>query len=255
MFRPTLPSNPATGCIAGIAPSQNYQVSLPAGQGEVVVAGGGGITQSAFTCFSTCGCPDPGACIATFMDPVPGAPFVLDTTPTTGDPAPAAIDMCSIANNTVIIRVNEPLDPNGIDLANVRIINVSTGAQVPGTLVFHQAANTTGSDIVSQIDYVASAPFIGSRTYQVVLGPGVKDLAGNPIQTVPLLFFQTTAAPTVPQPPLVENFDTSNPGGTTGAASWTGDGFLRATLPTELIGTGRGRRVQSGTRSDPPRQQ
>ncbi len=72
--------------------------------------------QGAFTCFTTCGCPDPGACIATFMDPVPGAPFVLDTTPTTADPAPPAIDACSIANDTVIIRVNEPLDPNGIDL-------------------------------------------------------------------------------------------------------------------------------------------
>ena len=170
------------------------------------------------------------------MDPVPGAPFVLDTTPTTADPAPPAIDACSITNDTVIIRVNEPLDPNGIDLTNVRIINLGTGAQVPGTIVFHQAGNTTGADTVSQIDYVASAPFAGSGSYQIVFGPGVKDLAGNPIQTAPQLFFQTLVTPSSPQPPLVENFD--NPGQTSGAAAWTGDGFLRATFPTELVGTG-----------------
>ena len=134
--------------------------------------------------------------------------------------------------------MNEPLDPNGIDLANVIIFNLSNGAQVPGTLVFHQAANTTGADIGSQIDYVAAVPFAGGRTYQLVFGPAVKDLAGNSIQTASQLFFQTDVTPPSPQPPLVENFDTSNPVGASGAAAWTGDGSLRATFPTELIGTG-----------------
>ena len=88
VFRPTLPSNPASTCSAGIAPGQTYDVSLGTGMARSSSAGGGEITEGASTRFSTCGCPDPGACVATFMDPVPGAPFVLDTTPTTGDPSP-----------------------------------------------------------------------------------------------------------------------------------------------------------------------
>ncbi len=118
------------------------------------------------------------------------------------------------------------------------MINVATGAQVPGSLVFHQAANTTGADTISQIDYVARA-----RSSERDLPDRVRPGGQGPRRATrsrPCRSCSSRRSPSClsPQPPLVENFDTSNPGGTTGAAAWTGDGFLRATFPVELTGTG-----------------
>ena len=53
-----------------------------------------------------------------------------------------------------------------------------------------------------------------------------------------MLFFEIVQVLPFPEPPIVENFDTPNPAGVSGAATWTGNGFLQATFPLELTGTG-----------------
>jgi hypothetical protein len=241
VFTPQLPSTPGSQCAAGVQSFQNYAISVPFGttSPQVIVVDGERIETGATTCFRTCGCPTGGGCVSPFMDAVAGAPFVTSTTPTTSDPAPPPITPC-IAGNTVQIHVNEPLDPSGINLQNVRLINTQTMAQVPGSLVFHQATTVDGP---SQIDYVASSQLLGSVTYEILLSPSVTDFGGNPIQPVQgnptaHLFFATIQVPTFPQAPLVENFDTPNPGGVAGAATWSGNGFLQATFPIEITGTG-----------------
>jgi hypothetical protein len=241
VFSPALPGNPSSPCAGGLGGSQSWQITVPSGGSQnVVVVGGEPIQAGAVTCFATCDCPGGGVCASRFTDVVAGPPFVVDTTPATADPAPPAVDRCTVAQNTIQIRVSEPLDPSGISPANVRVVNVATGGQVPGFVVFHQA---TSFDGMARIDYVAADTLPPAATFQVLLAAGVTDFGGNPVEPAQgnpaaQLFFQTAPAATLPQPPLVELFDTPNPGGTTGAAAWAGDGALRATLPLDLVGTG-----------------
>jgi Bacterial Ig-like domain len=235
VFNPALPSIPGMPCATGIAPLETYEVSVPfgTGAGMVIVVDGEPITAGALTCFRSCGCPDGGGCVTRFTDPVSGPPFVTSTTPATGDLAAApAVDRCAVGQNTIQINVSEALNPVGIDLANVRVVNVATGAQLPGSLVFIQA--TTGGP--SRIDYVAASTLPAGTTFQILFGPAVQDFGGNPIQPLPL-YFQTMASPPVSQS-LVEQFDTANPAGASGAAQWTGTGFLQGVFPLELTGTG-----------------
>jgi Bacterial Ig-like domain len=242
VFTPTLPSDPTSPCSAGFEGFQNYQITVPFGAGSpfVVSVGGEPLQAGATSCFRTCGCPSGGGCTSAFMDAVAGGPFVTSTNPPTADPAPAAVIPCSITGNTIQINVSEPLDPVGIDLTSVRVINAQTMAQVPGSIVFHQATSVTGP---SRIDYVASSTLVADVTYQVLLGPTIHDFAGNPIAMAQgnpgaLRFFATAPVLSQPAPPLVENFDTANPSGATGAATWTGNGFIQTIFPLELTGTG-----------------
>jgi hypothetical protein len=247
VFRPSLLNGASTLCGLGLGQADVFQVGLPAGSGwpQVVVVHGGRIQMPASTCFSTCGCPDPGVCVTSFQDTLLGPPYVIDTIPPTGDPAIGGVDACAVANQTIVIHVSEPLNPNGINLSSVRLVNVATGAQVPGAIVFHQAPNTGGAaGLISQIDYVASSPLSPNATYQILFGPSVTDFLGNPIQTsqsnpsAQLLFATAAIVPTA-QPPLVETFDTTaNLGDLTGPIRWAGDGVLQVEFPTELTGNG-----------------
>ena len=241
VFTPALPANPNSPCSAGVEGFQNYQVVVPFGASvQIIVVDGEPIGAGAVTCFRTCGCPSGGGCTTAFQDAVPGGPYVTSTTPLTSDPSPPGVDVCAIANDTIQINVSEALDPTGIDLANVRVIDTSNGTQVPGSLVFFQATSVNGP---SRIDYVASSQLAGNRTYQVLLNPAIHDFSGNPIEPAQgnpgaQLFFATNATQSQPAPPLVENFDTLHVLGTTGAVTWPGNGFLQATFPLELTGTG-----------------
>jgi hypothetical protein len=246
LFSPTPPGNPNAQCSSGLFATQVYQISMPAGGAspQVVQVGGAPVLNSATTCFQTCGCPQPGTCVSSFTDPIPGAPYVVVTTPNTSNPAPTPVDPNTIANNTIQILVSEPLNPAGINLANVRVVNAATGAQVPGTLQFFQAGSIPGLTINSRIDYIASSPLLGSVTYQVLFTSQVQDFGGNPIQPVQgnptaQLFFQTIAVPFCPQPPLDETFATvQNKDLISGEFQWDGTGFLQSTFPIILTGTG-----------------
>ena len=237
VFSPALPADPGVRCSGGVDAFQNYEVSVPFGttSPNVIVVDGERIETGATTCFRTCGCPDGGGCAAPFLDAVAGPPVIMSTSPATSNPAPTAIDRCTIAGQVIQILFSEPLDPAGVTLANIQVVNLGNGVQIPGSLVFHQATTVDGT---SQVDYVLmSPPPPGGTTFQVVVGPGVTDFGGNSV--VPAqLFFQTSPVASVPQPPLVETFDSSNPGGVSGAAAWTGNGMLAATFPIEIVGNG-----------------
>src|SRR5262245_10686925 len=68
VFRPVLPGSASTRCSLGLEQGQIYQVTIPVGDGwpSVLVVGGARTQLPASTCFSTCGCPDPGTCVSTF---------------------------------------------------------------------------------------------------------------------------------------------------------------------------------------------
>jgi hypothetical protein len=247
IFSPTPPGNPNSQCASGLASLATYQISVPRGGNspQVVVVDQSPIANDATTCFITCGCPSPGnACLSSFTDPVPGSPYVVSTTPSTSDPPPAPIDPGQIPGNTITILISEALNPAGINLANVKVVNSATGNQVPGSLNFFQAGSIPGLTINSRIDYVASSPLLGSATYEVVFSPAVQDFGGNPIQTSPTnpaahLFFQTVAVTFCPQPAIDETFDTIiNRGQVTGEINWSGTGMLFGQFPITLTGTG-----------------
>ena len=242
VFAPTLPSDPSASCSGGIGSFQDYAVSVPSGttSSSVIVVDGERIGEGAVARFRTCGCPSGGGCTSPFLDAVAGAPFVTSTNPPSSDPAPAGIVPLSIEGNTIEINISEPLDPAGINLANVRVVNTQTGAQVPGSLVFHQATSATGP---SRIDYVAANTLPGNTTYQIILDPAIRDFGGNSVEMAQgnqaaVLLLVTSPSLSQPLPPLFEGFGTANPAGVTGAASWSGNGFLQATFPTQLTGTG-----------------
>jgi hypothetical protein len=246
VFRPALPSTSSFPCGSGFLAQQQYEILVPEGgvSPQVVVVSGTALRNSAIACFSTCGCPVPGICVSSFTDPAPGPAYVVATDPPTDDPPPPPIDAGSVAANTIRIRFSEALAPAGIDLNGVRVIDAATGAQEPGSLVFHQAGTVPGMPTVSEIEYVAAFPLRGGTIYQIVLGATVQDLGGNPVQTSPtnpgmMLFFQTTPSIFCAQPPIVESFDTTqhldldSP-----VLRWAGTGALQAEFPTFLTGTG-----------------
>jgi hypothetical protein len=248
LFAPTPPGNPNAQCASGLAAGANYQITVPKGGSspQVLVVDGAPLANDATTCFNTCGCPDPAStgCASSFTDPVPGAPYVIATTPATNNPAPPPVDPGLIPNNTIQIFVSEALNPAGINLGNVKIVNSATGAQVPGTLIFNQAGSIPGLGVTSRIDYVASSPLLGSVQYQILFTSNVQDFGGNPIQTSLanpglLLYFQTTPVTFCPQPALVETFDTTQERDlVVDAFRWAGDGVLQAEFPLNLTGTG-----------------
>jgi len=134
LFSPTPPGNPNAQCASGLFASQIYQISIPQGGSspQVLVIDGQPIENSATTCFVTCGCPAPGNCVSSFTDPIPGAPYVISTTPQTADPSPPPVDPGTVPNNTIQILVSEALNPAGINLANVRVVNSAPGPRSPG---------------------------------------------------------------------------------------------------------------------------
>ncbi len=249
-FTPTPPASPAAPCVAGMTSVSTYQISIPRGgtSQNVLVVNGQSIANEAITCFTTCDCPTSTASCPSFVDPVAGAPFVAFTSPSMGNPAPAAIDPCSVSGNTVTILFSEPLNPTGISLSNIKIVDAATGAQVPGAIQFFQAGSIPSLATQSRVDYIASSPLLGSRTYQLVVTSAVKDFGGNPVQLAAgnptaQLFFATNPVTFAPHAPIVENFDTfANRTTATGELHWDGTGQLSTTFPLALTGDG----------SDPP---
>ncbi|HYC77563.1 MAG TPA: Ig-like domain-containing protein [Planctomycetota bacterium] len=252
VFAPVPPSNPAATCASGFFANRTYDVVLVQGPLQPSLVVGGQPLQIAATgCFKTCACdPLNGNSTAecggiAFADPVPGAPFVISTTPAAGSPAPAPIDPASIVGNKISIHVSEPMKPVGINPANIIIRNAATGAQVPGTVAFIQTGTIPGLTTGSIIEYTTTQPLTKGVTYEIAFGTGVTDFGGNPLQTSPLgaggpqLLFQTIAATTCPGSPFVEGFDSiANKAGESGAFVWNTSGTASVTYPLNEVGDG-----------------
>ncbi len=248
-----VPSSPATIgqlCGAGLYSNATYQIFVPQGGNspDVLFIDAKPISNFALACFTTCGCPTASPQCSTFVDPVPGAPFVAGTIPTTANPATGPIDPCAIADNTVTLLFNEPINPAGVDLEHVKILDAATGAQVPGYLEFFQANAGPTPTPGARINYRAARPFVAGRTYEIVVSSLIVDFGGNGVTLAAgdpsaRRFLATTATAAAPQAPITESFDDiANRAVTSGECEWDGTGQLTTTFPTLLTGDG----------SDPP---
>jgi|GEM_PF-4594342 len=253
LFLPSAPTDPNNPTASGFMTNSQYSITVPSGSsgGQCVTLGGMALANSASTCFLTCN-PPPANPTACFTDPVLGAPYVVSTVPAMSDPAPAPIQPNSIANNTISVYFSEPLAPANVDLANIKLIRLPSGAQVPGTLIFYQAgspqANQGGAN-GARVDYIASSPLLANTQYEIVITNAVRDFGNNtvamwapgtpPTQTRRL--FSTVSVPFCPAANIVEDFSTTvNRFSTSGVVEWNGGpgAMLTTTLPTQFVGTG-----------------
>ena len=232
----------------GLDAGQVYTVFVPAVGvgGASVTIGGVPMQTSAIACFTTCDPTAPGAtCLA---ESFPGPPFMTATVPASSDPPLAPIDPATIAANTVTSFFSEPLVPESISLTTVRLVNVTSAAQVPGALAVFQAGSPEAGPTGTRIDYVATSELDAGQTFELVIDPTVVDLNGegavayDPASGGPASgrrFFSTTATAFCPQTPFTEDFSTTmNRDSVTGFVRWDGSGSLAMDIPLELIGDG-----------------
>ena len=255
VFTPSPPANPNSG---GYITPATYQIEVKgAGSpGPLITIGGTPLAAGALTCFDPC-LLVPGASLsACVADLVPGPPLIIETWPPMGEIPPAAIDPTALTagsplnpvattDNTVTLRLSEPLVPENLDLANVRLVRVTGGAQVPGQVVFYQAGTAEAGPDTSRIDYVASTTLLSGVVYELQLSPLVRDFGDHPVEQVQgdptaKLRFQTQVIPSCAQPAIVETFDddTNLAAMTRPSALTWGGGALQAGFPLELTGDG-----------------
>ena len=245
VFRPKLPDDPLNPFgSAGLFPSSVYTVTVtglePAIPGaSLILAGGRPLETTVAGCFSTC---DPLSSLC-FNDPVPGSPYVVQTTPSTSDPAP----LVGWGAGTLSATFNEPLSPIGIDPASIQVVNQTTGQPVPGEIALVQAEPpfTTGA----RVDFIAAYPFPPDTTFEFILSGTIADLVGSPatlydpagtgVPPSERRLFTTDDGGFCEQTPWIEDFTTTqNLDTLTGPIEWNGDGAVRARFPLEVIGDG-----------------
>lgn len=242
-FLPQLPNGP--GCTgAGLIPDSVYTVFVPGqGQGQVLTVGSQPLATGAFTCFRTQAC-NPATPEASFVDPSPGPAVVTGTIPAMGNPSPPAIPPASIAGNTVVVFFDELVLPGTVNTSTFRLVNQTTGSQVPGTVqVFTSGAGSVITQGPSRVEYTAFEPLTPSSIFRLEVDATVTDFFGNPAELIagmpgmPLLFQTQTTTPTA-QTPFVENFqNTNNAASVPGNMTW-GGGSLTIAFSSVVAGTG-----------------
>jgi hypothetical protein len=259
VFTPVPPSDPTNPQSAGFATPATYTIFVPRGgsSSQVLVVEGRPLQNEALTCFSTCEPPVGGSASVCFTDPVPGNPFITETYPESGVVSPAPFDPSELVvgnplnpfatqDNTVTMFFSEPLFPESIDLANVKLINDSSGAQVPGQVTFYQAGSLEAGPQGSRIDYIASSPLLSSVTYSFDFSALVRDFGDNPVDQVQgnpsaILKMDTQAVPFCPQPPITEPFNSTTNLDTLTTpvvALWGNSGVVQGIFPLNLVGDG-----------------
>ncbi len=247
IFAPRYPSTPSNVCSGGLTGGTTYDISVPSGLNgnAVVTVSGRPLENSAQACFTTCPCGVSGGPCNPITDPVPGDAHVIGTLPATSDPAPPAISACSIGNDVVVVLIDEPLDPATLTAASVRILDVATQAVIPGTLYLMQGDPFGGTASATRLEFTARHHLAAGRTFEIVIGPEVRDFGGNPIQTSVSgppgahLYFATSPGAPLAQAPITESFaDTGGLATQSGNIAWDGSGTAHATLPTAVIGDG-----------------
>ncbi len=246
-FVPSLPNNPGDPAFSGLLGNATYTIFVPrgGGTGPVLVVDGGPLQVDATTCFITCN-PVPNA-LACFTDISPGTPHVISTNPVTNDPSPGLTDPATFGQR-VSIFFNEPLSPQNINTANVRLL-LPSGGQVPGSVMFFQAGSAEAGPIGARIDYITTGPLLSNTAYEIVLGPDVRDFGGLSANlyslTDPLRplsgrrFFATVPQTFCDQPDIFETFDSQATRDTaTGVAVWSSSGAVTSTFPLEIVGDG-----------------
>lgn len=239
------PIDPAAGCAAGFSPDTTYTIFLPDATGgatEVVSVGGSPLLQAVTTCFRVVPCPGGQP----FVDPNPGPPAVVGTTPMTDGTAPS-VTQAQIEGNpgqsVITIDVNEALDPVTVSGDTVLILNTTANGnsdlQSPGQVAFQQFGTIPGSETVSRITFTTFSPLVDGDVFEIQFS-GVADLGGNML-TVPAGSLLFTVADNMDdlQVTFMDSFDdTMNLDTVMDAIEWLGDGQIRGTFPLEIVGNG-----------------
>lgn len=241
VFTPDLPQTPGQVGTAGYLGPETYVVLVhgAGGAGPQLLVGGMPLVTEILTCFATCD-PIGGGC---FSDPLAGPAFVEMTSPPTSDPAPAPIDPATVT--VFSATISEPLNPTGIDETTVQLVNVASGAQVPGSVTFHQQGTAPGAESGALIEYVPSSPLLPGVTYELMIDPSIVDFGNNPVAVSDpngpggRRLFTTIAQPFCPQAPHVEDFSTTqNVGALSPAVVWDGSGTVTLRTAENLFGDG-----------------
>jgi hypothetical protein len=150
----------------------------------------------------------PGAWTATYE------PLSADTTPPTVTDRRPAADATDVATGTdVTATFSEPLAAATVDVATVTLTQGAT--QVSGTVTYSRATGTATFD--------PAAALAGNTTYEVHLGAGITDPAGNHLTAVTWTFATGPEAPPV-APAMTDSTTAEFTAGNASGLEATGDG-------------------------------
>jgi hypothetical protein len=134
--------------------------------------------------------------------------FTTGTAPDLTPPGIVSVIPASGATNVavdqpMVVIFSEPMDASSLTTATMSLRISSSGAPVPGIVVYNTGTNTGAFYPVDQLAY--------STGYTFTVSTGVKDVAGNPLQTAATIPFVTAAPPDV-TPPGVSSISPSGTG-------------------------------------------
>lgn len=251
VFQPSLPQQ--QGIPAGLPEAQAFVVEVRALPDGILV-GGKPLRSGVTAHFNTCDSAKfPGSFPAwgspCFGDPVEGPPFVVDTVPASFDPPPPGVDPGLLKGARVTMLFSEALAPATVSTNSVRLLNLSTGLQVAGSVEFFQRGTPEAGPDFARVDYIPSSPLLGGTAYEILVDGDVRDFANNPALpydpsnpgTPPggRRLFATSAVALCPAPLVVEDFaTTANLASTSGLAVWEGTGTASIAFPLDITGDG-----------------
>ncbi len=198
------------------------------------------------TCFQICVLGQT-QCLA---DVVPGAPFVVATNPPSADtPTPGVVAGPTATDDIVSVFFNEAMrivGPVGPDL--VRLVSESTGATIPGTLIFFPAGSAEAGLQGARVDFRPLLPLSPGRIHRIEVGSSLVDFGGQPatlydpaltIPGGPRRRFATDPGTPLALTVLDENFTTTtNRESVTGLALWEGNGQVGVRNAVDVFGDG-----------------
>ncbi len=109
------------------------------------------------------------------------------TSPTFSSSIPSASSTSATQTTNITINFSEQLLSSTVTLNNIAIICATAGATYSGTATY------AGDATSSVITITFSATLTASTTYDVILGKGIKDLAGNSMSAAHTFRFTTSA--------------------------------------------------------------
>src|SRR5439155_12361256 len=99
-------------------------------------------------------------------------------------------------NAVIVVEFDEPLDPASLNEATLQLFNATTGQAVAGS---------RSLDASGRVAFlVPAAPLAVGTSYRAVVGPGVQDVAGNPLGFNVFSDFTTAFAADTTAPEVVK---------------------------------------------------
>ena len=247
VFTPFAPASAVQPCAAGLAAGSVYVVTVhdAAGNASPITVEGVAVSQAVSACFRVVECGAPGD--TPFTDVMPGPPNVVSTTPPSDPTAPlttqnAIADPVDPSRSTVVIDLDDALDPATVDANRVFLVNTSANAATPilvgADIAFEQSGTIPGTE-VSRLTLTTHEPLADGDVHEIRIS-GLTDLAGTALVLAEGALRFSVQDNNDDQPvAFAETFDDqTNLGSLQGSIAWPGDGQVRAVFPIEIVGNG-----------------